>query len=141
MLIKKLTLKFKSLWAIQNDLKLLKPFSFLWTFYMNMNQAVALIANFHLKIHKQHCQTENFPLANTCLVCLIWYENQSNNYLNNTSKVWCRIQHAWGWYTGMTQRDVVGREVGGGFIFGITCTPVVDSCQCMAKPIQYCKVK
>ena len=21
------------------------------------------------------------------------------------------------------------------------CTPVVDSCQCMAKPIQYCKVK
>ena len=22
-----------------------------------------------------------------------------------------------------------------------TCTPVVDSCQCMAKPIQYCKVK
>ena len=21
-----------------------------------------------------------------------------------------------------------------------TCTPVADSCQCMAKPIQYCKV-
>ena len=21
------------------------------------------------------------------------------------------------------------------------CTPMVDSCQCMAKPIQYCKVK
>ena len=37
----------------------------------------------------------------------------------------------------MTQRDVVGREVGGGFMFGNTCTPVVDSCQCMAKPIQY----
>ena len=30
---------------------------------------------------------------------------------------------------------------GGGFMFGIACTPVVDSCQCMAKPIQYCKVK
>ena len=42
---------------------------------------------------------------------------------------------------GMTQRDVVGLEVGGGFMFGISCTPVVDSCQCMAKPIQYCKVK
>ena len=26
-------------------------------------------------------------------------------------------------------------------MFGIACTPVVDSCQCMAKPIQYCKVK
>ena len=29
----------------------------------------------------------------------------------------------------------------GGFMFGIACTPMVDSCQCMAKPIQYCKVK
>ena len=34
-----------------------------------------------------------------------------------------------------------GREVGGGFRIGNSCTPVVDSCQCMAKPIQYCKVK
>ena len=33
------------------------------------------------------------------------------------------------------------REVGGGFMFGNACIPVVDSCQCMAKPIQYCKVK
>ena len=24
---------------------------------------------------------------------------------------------------------------------GNTCTPMADSCQCMAKPIQYCKVK
>ena len=40
----------------------------------------------------------------------------------------CRIQHAWGWCTGMTQRDVMGREVGGGFMFGKACTPVVDSC-------------
>ena len=34
-----------------------------------------------------------------------------------------------------------GEEVGGGFMFGIACAPVVDSSQCMAKPIQYCKVK
>ena len=27
---------------------------------------------------------------------------------------------------GMTQRDVVGRDVGGGFMFGIACTPVAD---------------
>ena len=33
-----------------------------------------------------------------------------------------------------------GREVGGGFRMGNTCTPVVDSCQCIAKPIQYCKI-
>ena len=53
----------------------------------------------------------------------------------------CRIQHAWGWCTGMTQRNVMGREVGEGFMFGNACTPMVDSCQCMAKPIQNCKVK
>ena len=33
-----------------------------------------------------------------------------------------------------------GREGEGGFRMGNTCTPVADSCQCMAKPIQYCKV-
>ena len=34
----------------------------------------------------------------------------------------------------------MGRKVGVGFRMGNTCTPVADSCQCMAKPIQYCKV-
>ena len=43
--------------------------------------------------------------------------------------------------TGMTQRDDMGRVVGGGFRVGNSCTLMVDSCQCMAKPIQYCKVK
>ena len=52
----------------------------------------------------------------------------------------CMIQDARGWCTGMTQRDGMGREVRGGFRIGNTCTPVPDSCQCMAKPIQYCKV-
>ena len=33
------------------------------------------------------------------------------------------------------------REVGGGFGIGNTCTPVADSCRCMTKPVQYCKVK
>ena len=33
------------------------------------------------------------------------------------------------------------REVGGGFRIGNMCTPMVDLCQYMAKPIQYCKVK
>ena len=35
----------------------------------------------------------------------------------------------------------MGREVGGGFRMGKTCTVMADSSQCMAKPIQYCKVK
>ena len=30
---------------------------------------------------------------------------------------------------------------GRGFRMGKTCTPMVDSCKCMAKTIQYCKVK
>ena len=124
-------------------------------------------------------------------------------------QVQCMIQDAWGWCTGMTQRDGTGREVGGsmyvwvfvcvwerekergltftllwsphyefvkmklplavyctkvncltsqmalvvknspakagdirdvgrGFRMGYTCTSVADSCQCMAKPPQYC---
>ena len=31
-------------------------------------------------------------------------------------QVQCMRQGAWGWCTGMTQRDGMGREVGGGFI-------------------------
>ena len=50
-------------------------------------------------------------------------------------QVWFRIQEAWGWCTGMTQRDGMGREVGGGFRMGNTCTPMADACWCMAKPI------
>ena len=38
----------------------------------------------------------------------------------------------------MTQRDGMGRDVGEGFRMGNTCIPVADSCQCMAKPLQYC---
>jgi len=49
-------------------------------------------------------------------------------------------QGARSWCTGMTQRDGMGRKVGGGFRMGNTCTPVADSCQCLAKPIQYSKV-
>ena len=55
-------------------------------------------------------------------------------------QVQCMRQGAWGWCTGMTQKDGMRREVGGALRMGNTCTPVADSCQCMAKPIQYCKV-
>ena len=37
------------------------------------------------------------------------------------------ILDAWGWCTGMTQRDGMGREEGGGFRMGNTCIPVADS--------------
>ena len=38
------------------------------------------------------------------------------------------IQDAWGWCTGMTQMDDMGREVGRGFRMGNMCTPVADAC-------------
>ena len=55
-------------------------------------------------------------------------------------QVQCMKQGAQGWCTGMTLRDGMGKEVGGGFRMGSTCTPMTDSCQCMEKPLQYCKV-
>jgi len=42
-------------------------------------------------------------------------------------------QGAQGWCTGLTLRDGMGREVGGGFRMWSTCTPMADSCECMAK--------
>ena len=48
---------------------------------------------------------------------------------------------ALGWPRGMVQggKWAVGRGVV--FRMGNMCTPMADSCWCMAKPIQYCKVK
>ena len=40
----------------------------------------------------------------------------------------CLMQDAWGWCTGMTQRDGTEGEVGGRSRMGTTCTPVADSC-------------
>jgi len=43
-------------------------------------------------------------------------------------------QGAQGWCTGMTLRDGMEREVGGGVQnWGGACTPMADSCECMAK--------
>ena len=50
-----------------------------------------------------------------------------------TSPGWMHKTSAQGWSTGMTQRDGMGREVGGGFRMGNTCKSMADSCQCMAK--------
>ena len=55
---------------------------------------------------------------------------------NETCKISCRkrvaspgsmMLDAWGWCTGMPQRDGMGREEGGGFGMGNTCIPVADS--------------
>ena len=44
------------------------------------------------------------------------------------------------WCTRMTQREGMGREVGGGIGMGNTCKSMADSCQLWQKPLQYCKV-
>ena len=54
--------------------------------------------------------------------CIISYMKQI------AIQVQCMIQDAWGWCTGITQRDGMGREVGGGFMMGNMCIPVADSC-------------
>ena len=38
------------------------------------------------------------------------------------------ILDAWGWCTGMTERDGMEREEGEGFRMGNMCIPLVDSC-------------
>ena len=56
------------------------------------------------------------------------------------AQVRCMRQGAQGWCTGMTLSDEMGREVGRRVRMGNTCTPMANSCECMAKPAQYCKV-
>ena len=54
------------------------------------------------------------------------------------SQVQFMRQGAQGWCTGMILRDGMGREVEGGLMMGNTCTPKADSCESLAKPLQYC---
>ena len=64
-------------------------------------------------------------------------EQHQNKYIikceTDASQGWMHETSAQGWYTGMTQRDRMRREVGGGFRMGNTCKSMADSCQCMAK--------
>ena len=57
--------------------------------------------------------------------------------IDHQSKIRGMRQGAQGECAGMTLRDGMGREVGGGFRMRDTCTPMADSCQYMAIPLQY----
>ena len=50
-----------------------------------------------------------------------------------TSPGWMHETSARAWCTGKTQRDGMGREVGGGIGKGNTCKSMADSCQCMTE--------
>ena len=64
--------------------------------------------------------------------CILSYVKQiaSPGSMHETGAHWWGAP---GWCTGITQRDWIGREVGGGLRMGTTCIPMADSCQCMAK--------
>ena len=53
---------------------------------------------------------------------------EENNRMGKTRDLFKKIRDAWGWGTGATQRDGMGREEGGGFRMGNMCIPVADSC-------------
>ena len=40
------------------------------------------------------------------------------------------------WCTRKTQRDGMGKDVGGGLSIGNICKSMADSCQCMTKPTE-----
>ena len=58
---------------------------------------------------------------------MIWENGIETCIISYTKRVaspgQCTILDAWGWCTGMTQRDGMGREDGGGFRMGNTCIP------------------
>ena len=49
--------------------------------------------------------------------------NMNGNHESKSKRIYINTADCW-----MTQKDGMGREVGGGFRMGNTCTPVVDSC-------------
>ena len=57
-----------------------------------------------------------------------------------TSPGWMHETSARAWCTGRTQRNCVGREVGGGSGWGIHVTPWLIHVNVWQKPLQYCKV-
>ena len=94
--------------------------------------------------HRAQGKTGNNTLKN---VEVGWFERIAlkhvyyNMWNRSSVQVWCMRQGAQGWCARMILRVRKGRKVGGGFRMGNTCTPIADSCQCMAKKKPYNIVK
>ena len=89
---------------------------------------ICIVNNYYFSLHSLSSE----PLKTSQVKYHVW------NKL--PVQVWCTILNAWGWCTGTTKRDGMGREEGGGFRMGNTCIPVADSFWYLAKLIQLCKV-
>ena len=57
-----------------------------------------------------------------------------------TNPGWMHETNAQDWCTGKTQRDGMGREVGGGFRMGTHVNLLLIHVNVWQKPLQYCKV-
>ena len=82
---------------------------------------------------KRHrCIEQSFGLCGESEGGMIWEHGIETCIISYVKRInslgSMQDRDAWGWCTGMTQRDGMGREVGGGFRIGNTCTPVADSC-------------
>ena len=68
---------------------------------------------------------------------MFWENSIETSILSRVKQItgpgWMHETSIQGWYTGKTQRDRMGREVGGGIVRRDTCKSMTDSCQCMAK--------
>ena len=82
---------------------------------------------------KEHPGLISFRMG--CLDLLAVQENPKSLLQHHSSKGCLGLVH------GDDPERCYGEEGGRGVHVWEPCTPVVDSCQCMAKPIQYCKVK
>ena len=60
---------------------------------------------------------------------MIWENGIETCISSYVKRITCpgSMHDAWGWCTGMTQRDGMGREEEGGFRMGNTCIPMADS--------------
>ena len=71
-------------------------------------------------------------------------EQHQNMYIINVKQIaspgWMHEKSVQGWCTGMTQRDGMGRKVGGEFRMGNTCAPWLIHVNIWQKPLQFYKV-
>ena len=75
---------------------------------------------------------------------MIWENSTETCILSSLKQIasprWMHETNARGWCTGMTQRDGMGREVGGGSGWGTHVNPWLIQVIVWQKPLQYCKV-
>ena len=73
-------------------------------------------------------------LENSIETCML------SNVKQSASPGWMHETSAQGWCTGMTRRDGMGREVGGGSGWGTHVNPWLIHVSVWQNPLQYCKV-